>query len=285
MERDPDQPSANAGAWKRVGPMTWVPELSVRPGDPWAHRKGEPRPFAALWAVYLMASALLTIFALRSIGVPTTQQFVFACRCMLVMTSFGLAVLWPMVRLSQVFPSRGARSLLGDMAVLMLPVQALLWPMPLLTHWRFEVVAALALLLVSWMMLVSGVLMLAYAGGGHGAGAGRTSVASRTGWMLLVIALAAVPGLVGALGPAPLNEGGAARVLLLFSPVGGVFALTGAPSGLSPVMTSVEWLVAGLPAMVGGALWVLARAIRARPEQAGTRSPVVDGAATVASPR
>jgi hypothetical protein len=190
-----------------------------------------------------------------------------------------------MVRLSQVFPARGPRSLLADMVVLMLPVQALLWPMPLLTHWRLEVVAGLALLLFSWMVLASGVLLLAYARAGRGAMPGQTSVAGRARWMLLVIAMAAGPGLLGALGPAPLNEGGVARVLLLCSPVGGVFALTGAPNGLSPVMTSVEWLMAGLPALVGGALWVLALGVLARPEGAGTQSPLVDGAATVASPR
>ena len=45
--------------------MVWVPEWKSRgKADPWAHRKGEPRPLALLWTIYIMVSAAVTIFGL-----------------------------------------------------------------------------------------------------------------------------------------------------------------------------------------------------------------------------
>lgn len=228
--------------------MTWVPELTVRRGDPWAHRKGEPRPLALLWAVYLMGAALLTIFTVRSLGVPSTWQFVAACRGMIVMVALGLVVLWPTVRLSQEFPVRRWRSIGGDLLVLLLPIQAALWPMPLLTHWPASVMAGLTATVMSWALLVAALLGVAYArpdvergDGIAGAASGLRRALCSLSCVLLVVAAPAIGVLLRAASiEAPAWLG-------MLSPVTSAYALTRAPAGLAPRMNEAEWFFVALP--------------------------------------
>lgn len=233
----PEGPST----WKRIGPVTWVPELGMREGDPWAHRKGEPRPLALLWAVYLMVASLLTIFSVRAAGAPSTAQFVVACRMTAVMVTLGVALLWPALRLSQMFPRERWRSLLADMAVLLVPVQAVLWPMMLLTHWPAEVVGALSASAASWAVLSAGVLALAYGGGGSHA----SRVIAMT-W-LLAVALGPLAMLVFWPGGPSMAPGW----LGLASPLTSAYRLLDAPSGLAPSMFWAEWALVALPGAVG----------------------------------
>lgn len=246
MPDDPIQPSAPAGV--RLGPVTWVAGLRTTENDPWAHRKGEPRPLALLWSLYLMASALVTLLRVRSLTMPTTEQFGFGCRSMVLMVLVGVAVLWPMVRLSQQFPGRVGRSLVADLVVLLIPVQAVVWPMGLLTHWPVGVTAALVASIGAWGLLSSGLLACAFS---------RGSAASRGGWMGLValIALAGPAVLVvwpGAISPM------VSGMLMQGSPLTAAWAVTGAPSGLAPVMQGWEWCVALAPGAAGLALWGVA---------------------------
>lgn len=230
----------------RLGPFYFVPQFSRAPGhDPWAHRKGEPRPFALLWAVYLMIGALLTIFAVRSLTIPTTGQFVAGCRAMLALTFIGICVLWPMVRLSQRFPERVARSVWIDAAALLAPAQAVLWPMPYLTRWGWSVNGALALSMIGWTLTVGALLAFAQRAPGR---------ESRILWMLLFLALvSAGPLLLLAIAstgrPAPVES------LAWLSPVTTLYRLTGAPSGVTPNMTFHEWVGALVPLMAAAALW------------------------------
>lgn len=231
--------------------MVFVPGLRSAGGaDPWAHRKGEPRPLALLWAVYLMSSALLTLFAVRSLTVPSTEQFVYGCRALLVMLLAGICVLWPMTRLSQTFPGRPDRSLTQDLAALLVPAQAVVWPMPILTHWSIEVTFALSVLGMTWALATAGVLRIAYAL--------CKSQIGRTGAMVLwVLALSLGPAWTALPGAAPV--GLAARDAAWLSPVMAVFRLTSAPSGLPPVMTAGEWTCVLLPAAAGAVLWSMGR--------------------------
>lgn len=229
----------------RLGPVTWVPGWRATPNDPWAHRKGEPRPLALLWSLYLMASAVLTLLRVRSLTMPTTQQFEFGCRSMVLMSLIGVAILWPMVRLSQRAPARVGRALAADLVVLLAPVQAVVWPMGLLTHWPIEVIAALVAALASWALLATG--MLAWALGGEGA--------SRWGWMVLVtLASVAAPGVL-AFWPAPMDANVRSGLMSL-SPLTAAWSLTGAPSGLVPLMQPREWVLLALPGMLGSLMWL-----------------------------
>lgn len=228
--------------------MTWVPGLRATADDPWAHRKGEPRPLALLWSLYLMASALVTLLRVRSLTMPTTEQFAFGCRSMVLMVMIGVAVLWPMVRLSQQFPKRRNLSLLADLVVLLIPVQAVVWPMPLLTHWPISVTAAVVASIVSWSMFSAGVLALAYT---------FSAAVPRWWWMgacvLCALAAPAIELWTRGLGAGSTGSEGA-----LGSPLTAVWGLTSAPSGLTPVMQRWEWALSLMPGAIGGLMWAAA---------------------------
>jgi hypothetical protein len=228
--------------------MTWVPELRTKAGDPWAHRKGEPRPLALLWSLYLMASALVTLLRVRSLTMPTTEQFAFGCRSMVLMVMIGVAVLWPMVRLSQQFPKRRHLSLLADLVVLLIPVQAVVWPMPLLTHWPLDVTAAVVVSIASWALLSAGVLAFAY-----GAGSAVPRWCLMIGCVAVAIAAPAADLWIRGLGGGP-----TASIVALWSPLTAVWGVTSAPSGLMPVMQRWEWAVSLMPGVVGGLMWAAA---------------------------
>lgn len=244
----------------RLGPMVFVPELRTdRRNDPWAHRKGEPRPFALLWAVYLMAAALLTIFAVSRVSIPSAAQFVYACRAMIVMANVGAVVLWPMTRLSQEFPARPLRAAFVDLLIVIVPVQAIIWPMWLLTQWSWEVTGAQAASAASWACLTGSVVLLATAG---------ASNAWRTLWMgvCLLFALAA-PALL--ILPGLFNIPTRADVLMWFSPLTTPYLISASPSGLAPTMTRQEWLMVLWPLPVAAALWLAGAARCQQPAPGG----------------
>ena len=250
--------------WKRLGPLTWVPELGVRHNDPWAHRKSEPRPLALLWSMYLMVAALVTIFRVKSLTMPTTGQFVFACRGMIVLSVIGSVVLWPALRLCQERPSRPRRAVLMDLAVILLPMQAVIWPMPLLTSWPWEVVLALQVLFVSWAALAAAILVRAF---------DSPSGLQRAGTALLCILLAAGAPVLIAMWP---GGGTAPDGLGMLSPISAAFRLVEAPNGLAPAMTPWEWLGCAWPALPAlvGFLWPSGKATPARPDQTTDEHPL-----------
>ncbi|MBL8747164.1 MAG: hypothetical protein JNK58_12520 [Phycisphaerae bacterium] len=253
----PDEPlPSTAHAGVRLGPVTWVPEVRTRANDPWAHRKGEPRPLALIWSLYLMASALVTLLRVRSLTMPTTEQFAFGCRSMLLMVMIGVALLWPMIRLSQQYPHRPDRSLFADLLVLLVPVQAVVWPMGLLTHWPLDIVLALAGATASWAILSAGVLACAFNAG---------SASARWGWMLVCVLIAITSPTTLTLWPGniPTITRG---VMLHASPLTAPWALTSAPSGLAPMMQPWEWALVTIPAASGAILWWLARRFAPAPE-------------------
>lgn len=244
MTREAGESSAADGV--RLGPVTWVPGLRTTANDPWAHRKGEPRPLALLWSLYLMASALTTLLRVRSLTMPTTEQFAFGCRSMVLMTLIGVALLWPMVRLSQQFPARRGRALAADLLVMLAPVQAVVWPMGLLTHWSLEVTGALAASVGSWALFSAGMLAWAWR---------EDSPAARCGWMLTIALAMVVAPSVLVWWPGAWSEGG--RQLLMYSsPLTSAWAITGAPSGLAPAMQWWEWALIAVPGALGAALWL-----------------------------
>jgi hypothetical protein len=252
--RDAERPAASvrpteepARPGVRIGPVVWVGELGTKgPGDPWAHRKGEPRIFTLLWAGYLMLAATATLLRTQTLGMPRAGQFHWGARSMLVLIAVGVIVLWPATRLSQKVPQRPGRALVADLLVVLLPVLAILLPLPLMTGWPMPVAGGLGLMYLSWSCVAAALIWLGWRG------------CSR--WSRAMATLAGVG--LAALGPAAelflmwLGYASSPWWIGMLSPTTAAFTLTGAPSGLAVSMTSGEWAASLLP--MGGAVTLLA---------------------------
>lgn len=240
----PDRESGQARE-ARIGPMVWVPEIRTRgAADPWAHRKGEPRPLALLWASYLMLAAALTIFAAyNSLHPPSQAQFIYASRALFVMIALGACVLWPMVRLSQQFPARRVRTVLVDAVIIAAPAWIVLMPSPMLTRWSIEIAVALSVSLTAWTVLAGGALALAYRFPSH---------LGRVICMLLILLGTVVAPLGLVLLRLPSE-------VLWFSPFTVVFQISASKPAVAPTMTPEEWRTILWPGALGlGALLLAA---------------------------
>lgn len=216
--------------------------------DPWAHRRGEPRVFTLLWAMYLMGVASMTLFAVGVAGPRDPNVLGEGARAMLTLAAFGLGALWPMVRLSQAPPDAPISAAFGDVVAINAPLQALIWPMGLLTDWSPAVLGALALDLLGWSLLVAALLGAAMGG--------RPGTWSRIGWMTLFLAIT----LGGPAALARLETLGAPidPLFWLISPATSVVTLTAHQSGLPVTIAPAEWLGAAAPAAASGPVWLLA---------------------------
>jgi hypothetical protein len=253
MATSSNRPRGDSRPGVRIGPMVFVPEFSTSPNDPWAHRKGEPRLFTLVWSIYLLIGAMGTIFATRTIGPPTPAAYRIGCLAMVTVVAVGGTILWPVVRLSQRSPTRPARAALVDLVVILLPVQSVVWPMPMLTRWPWDVTAAIALMVTGWIVLIGGVVAHATA---------------RPAGFLRVAVMAAICVVIFG-GPA-LGVAGAARgwwtprAGVLASPVTGPWALADTPPNLRPRMSVPEWAWTGAPWVAGAAVWASTAAARRR---------------------
>lgn len=149
---DPAQPEAEP---PRSVVRRFIDEIGLLPPqhgvDPFAHRRGEPRGLAVLWLLYVL---LVSAFVFASLGGPmlgSGEGYRQAARVIQTLIAFGSVVLWPMLRLSQSSPPAGGlRSVGADLVVLLIPVQALLWPQALLTGWPLSVLACVAIIAAAW---------------------------------------------------------------------------------------------------------------------------------------
>ncbi len=171
--------------------------VRVRPADPWAHRRGEPRLFAFLWTVYLLIAVGGSLIWLSRSTVISTSTYGPAARIMLIVVAAGATLLWPMVRLSQASPrGSGLRAALADVVVVLFPMQMILWPLVMLAQWPFGIVAALAAMTTLWVLLIGGIIALALAGPIVRNPTDR-GVGERAFWMFICIVLvAAAPSFV-----------------------------------------------------------------------------------------
>ncbi len=246
--RSPEHSSSSGSL--RVGPVVFVPEFRTHDGyDPWAHRKGEPRILALLWAVYLMLGAMITIFSVRSIGIATNAQYRFGCIAMCIVAGVGVALLWPMVRLSQRAPIRPTRAALQDFLALLIPLQAVVWPMPLLTGWPLGVIGAIMLSLLSWGLLSCAVVAW---------GSASVSGITRTLWtgtLIILVGIAPIVWMLNAGLPGPPMPGW----WEVLSPLTAPAAIVAAPGNLNPRVHAVEWLALTIPGLAGLMLLVATR--------------------------
>lgn len=244
----------------------------VATADPWAHRRAEPRLFAFLWSVYVLAAvmgSILWVARLPEGAAAEASAYSPAARTMLVVIAAGITVLWPMTRLSQAAPERDpVASTLADLLVVQMPVQMVIWPMALLARWPAGVVAAIALLFLAWGLVAGGLVAVAFASGGRGRRGGRGDGApgggARAAWMVVcVLAVGAAPALgllaTGATGEPASGRGG---WWAMASPFTAIYAVSGRGwSGPTAAVGAAQWVGMWVTACVGVGLWVAAAVV------------------------
>jgi hypothetical protein len=238
--------------------------------DPWAHRRGEPRIFAFLWTLYLLAAVVGSVMWLAGTASLQPDAYGPAARIMLVAIAAGVTILWPMARLCQDAPEHPLRACLADVVVIVAPVQMVVWPLAFLAAWPLDVIAATAAHLSVWGLVSGG--MLANALLDHAPGsASKLEVSrrpqsglTRAGWMIGIVAVVFAGQLLAALGIAT------ARPWLAdlsgLSPFAGVYEVSGhGLVGAERPVTLWQWrLIAGVGA--GSLLvWLLALLRAAHP--------------------
>lgn len=238
-------------------PRALGPVVSPRPPDPWRHRRAEPRLFAFLWTLYLLASVLGSLMWVAKSSVLAGSAYGPAARTMLLLIITGALLLWPMVRLSQLRPqgSLVAAGLL-DFVVVAFPIQLIVWPLIFLASWRVDAVAAVALLAATWPALTGGILVLFQTFSRRAAGSMMEPLLGVIGMLLLLMLIVSGPLWLVLAPPHGSNGHGLAWT---FSPLTHMFRLTG--SGMKGPVTPVARLDFVILSGVGGAalvLWILA---------------------------
>ncbi len=253
----PDPPAPDLDIFGRPAPE----------GRTWAHRRGEPRIFAFFWTLYLL---LATMGAFWSVGAPGSHDPLAlrpAARAVLAAITVGVALLWPMTRLSQEGPIRRvgcvARVVWQDLIVLLVPAQAIIWPQIVVAAWPVPVVAALAAAITAWALLIGALLAFALV----------LSGARRGWWMLVLVAIAGLGPLI-ALGPAGGTSHGDDSFgwWWMTSPITSGFEIArDRPwTGASAAVAAGHWRAIGLVGALGVICWscVWALGLLRRPEHA-----------------
>jgi len=235
------------------------------PADRWAHRRGEPRSFAALWILYLFGATVLSLGAVGLAGLLSTDVYRPAARTLLALGAFGIALVWPMIRLSQEAPPRPFRAAAADAAIVGVSAQALVWPQALvwMAAWPLPVALALAALYSAWTLLIGGLLATFAVVGREGPGAPARPL-SRSLMMLLLVILVGAGPLVGLLRPAALpTPFDSVDGVLMSSPITGALEITRdrSWSGMPARVDGRHWLAIASAAAAGAGAWAVAAAV------------------------
>lgn len=247
-----------------------VSYTTAPPRDRWAHRRTEPRPFALLWILYLLGAAVISFGSSGSILQPTGDMYRYATQLLFILAALGVAIFWPMLRLSQASPASPRRAILMDLFVLLPPLHCVIWPQLFdwLTQWSLPLVSAIAAAFTAWAFLVGAILAIALGADpshprNHTPGDLPRSE-RRSLWMVAFLALA-ILGPACALswpGPASFETG------LLASPVAFVPALLSHSHDLPQALmhsSALFWSVAA-PTCMAIVAWIVA-ALVSRPGQ------------------
>jgi len=246
-EPDTERAVVEGGGPERINPLEERSKGAASAADRWAHRRGEPRVFALFWTMFLMSAALLTVLVDRMPRGLDAAHVRTPSRVLMVLVATGLVLLWPMVRLSQASPRRPALAALIDVFVILLPMQAVLWPTTFIAGWGWTVTAWVSATLACWTLLLGGVIGVAT----------RTPwTEPRTLWMIVCAAIA-----LG--GPAfwtlsQLAGAPEVRGALLASPLSAVYVLTSPAGNTAPAPPPGMWLAAAIVLGASVPLWVWA---------------------------
>ena len=283
-----------AGGSNRDGPDAVDVDLfghAPRGRPDWSHRRGEPRAFALLWTVFLTVIASTTLMRAAVGGRLDVGAYRESLRMMLMIVATAIVVAWPLLRLSQARPrGGGVGSTLKDMLIILVPLQAVVWPQAVLAHWPAGVIAGLDAILGVWTLLCGGVVALALGPPSEDPmGLPDAEVTrperpdGRMGAMAIVIGLGAVGGacafvLDAALRPSPEAYRPGAWWMML-SPHTAIAEVTRDRSGFGETarLESAHVVAVAAQAGAGAAMWLVAGARaclsrgrrRSRPELVG----------------
>lgn len=249
-------------------PLEWLrSELAIAGGaerDPWAHRRGEPRTFAFLWSMFLMFAALVALGVVLTGGIVSLDAYQPLSRGLVVTITVGVLIFWPLIRLSQAVPEEGSiLAMLKDLAIVLIPVQAVVWPQMFLARWSLDTLTAMSLALTAWTLLMSAILVIAL----------RAPNTRRSLWMLVCLVLA-IGGLVGgiaagisAIDPLRPREPKAAPAIVLASGVGLISDISAdrAWSGSWALTMPQHWTAIKWTFGLAGLAWVPALLVGGRP--------------------
>lgn len=156
----PPAGDAQAGFIERVG--LFAPKNKP---DPYAHRRGEPRSFIALWVLYVVGAILLSLTALGARGFLDMGVYRVGLSRLMVALVAGLVLVWPMLRLSQVGPRQVVRSFVGDWCIVMMPLMGVVLPqaLPWMDVWPAAFACCVTLWCGAWGLVVVGVLCNVFA--------------------------------------------------------------------------------------------------------------------------
>ncbi|MBS0197950.1 MAG: hypothetical protein JSR77_14435 [Planctomycetes bacterium] len=221
------------------------------------HRRAEPRHFVMLWTFFLFLSGVICIGGAGLLGAIQVDVYRPAAKAMLAIAGVGIAVLWPMVRLSQAAPLNPRAAFALDALVVSLPTQPVIWAqgLPWMAGWPASVSAMISAIFILWAVMVGGVLALYFLR--------FQRFLPRSAWMLLLVLLAAAGPIAQLSAPASNDT---PMLGLLASPVTAIFeaARDRSWTGAAAAVGNQHWGVVVALALPALAVWCL---IGARPTQ------------------
>lgn len=231
--------------------------LAFPRNDTWNHRRGEPRVFALVWTCYLL---LTTVYGFARLGQAPLDlnEYRPSARAMLIGVAIGIGVLWPMVRLSQLRPAEGGLiAVRSDLPIVLIPMQAMLWPQIWLGRWSVQQIGIVGAALGIWTLCIGGAVAMALGGRQRPEEhSGRTHTGSRRlpphwGWTLIVLGISGI---------APASRLlGCSLSLPMFSPYTAVLhPLRDEWTIGGPTVTTADWAQIGILAVLSILVWVLA---------------------------
>ncbi|XVJ60165.1 MAG: hypothetical protein HEQ23_12525 [Tepidisphaera sp.] len=229
--------------------------------DKWAHRRVEPRGLALVWTLYLLGVTMVCFWTpALSTGLDALSGR-YSARLVLVAVGFGMAVLWPMLRLCQTFPNEGGLRGVGkDLVVMIIPTQAVIWPLAFLALWPLSVAACVAASSLGWTLVVGALLAMALGGAGRER---QRSSFRRIAWMVVILAVAARPSGMYvppiAVGDVPSSD--VVDLWSMLSAVSAPLSMTVPPQGRAEWLLPGHWAAVGVTWALAGGLWLVAAAL------------------------
>jgi len=261
MNQDPDPTSSLASGSDPSLPPP-VPQespanlgVAPRPADPLAHRRAEPRALALMWTGYLLVVTFISTVDLGAVGMGSHDVFRHAARQMLTLVLAGIALVWPMIRLSQQAPPHPIRGTLLDLLVIGSPSVAIGLAQSLagMSAWPLNVMSAWVLFALGWGLLVSGVIV-----------SGLRGLLSRSMAMAILIGLALAGPALDMVVDGRISSPADIDLIAMFSPFSVTYELTRDRSwiGETAEVNTVHWSVLTLLFTLGATALVSQALIR-----------------------
>lgn len=115
--------------------------------------------------VYMVAAIVVSLSPVGAAGLLSVETYRPSARLLAALMATGVAVVWPMVRLSQIRPRHPARAISQDLVIVMVPIAAMCAAQaaPWMAGWPWPVGLALAMGLLAWSLLIGGIILHAFA--------------------------------------------------------------------------------------------------------------------------